>query len=107
MGITYEIHLGRKVAHIIRDWNTAKEEDDFIPWTEACPFCGRKHIHGGVGGTRAVHCGNGSPQTCVADDGTVLHAHDGYILLDFDKPEGLCKEHAAIGRHFTRDVKTL
>jgi hypothetical protein len=67
----YEVHNGKAYAVVYRDKeNTA---------TEACPFCGQRHIHGISDGHRVARCSKGSEQV-VSENGTVLEQKMGYII---------------------------
>jgi hypothetical protein len=48
-----------------------------------CPFCEKKHGHGFSDGHRIAHCQNIKNKTVTAEDGTVLHQKDGYVLINF------------------------
>lgn len=76
---------GKKIIIIERDWSGYK--GDIAPRTEACPFCGGNHLHGGIDGHRVTHCGTDVPNpTVIATDGSVLSVSDGYWILDKNRP---------------------
>ena len=68
----YELDGGIPYAVLYREDGKAK--------TEFCPFCGKRHIHGGIGdGHSLAHCTDGSKEI-TAEDGTVLFKDRGYLL---------------------------
>lgn len=67
----YEIRQGIAFAVLVRE-----EEGSY---TELCPFCGLRHLHGAGDGHRAAHCTQGEDEL-LCEDGTILRRNMGYII---------------------------
>ncbi len=81
--VEYQEIGGVKYLLLSRDWANVSGSD--APKTTNCPFCGSKHTHKGANGYRMAHCLDADTLTCIADDGTLLRAKDGYIVVDINK----------------------
>jgi len=49
-------------------------------YTDFCPFCGKRHIHGKGDGHRASHCAFGEDTFIRQSDGKVFKQSQGYIV---------------------------
>lgn len=81
--VEYQEISGVKYLLLKRDWTEATRGE--APKTMKCPFCGSRHTHRGANGYRMAHCLNAEMLTCIAHDGSLLKAKDGYIVVDVNK----------------------
>lgn len=50
--------------------------------TDACPYCGQRHIHGYAEGHRSSHCTDKSIEVTI--DGFLFKVEDGYVIKEYE-----------------------